>query len=606
MAGLIAPELDRYVLDLLPPRDPVIAEMEAYAAAHDVPIVGPAVATLLEILARSIGAQRIFELGSAIGYSTAFFARAVGKGGQVTYTDGNAENAERAKGYLERLGYLDRVAIRVGDAVTSLEATTGYYDVIFIDVDKDGYPQALQAAAPRVRRGGYLIADNVLWSGQGRRSEGAGRRDGRHPPVQPAPLRPAGVRDGDRSAPRRCRHRAAGGLVEAGSRMAGERDSLASRFRRYAASPELDLFEGALLVAELVDPGEDLGAAREAVAALAARVEEKIAAGAAPHAALGEVLFEEEGFRGDEEDYDQPSNSSVARALFRHRGLPITLSILAIEVGRLAGLRLTGVGLPGHFVVGGPDLPDGMYLDPFDGGELYEAGGLARRLAAIFGQPVAVGPEILQPDPPRAILARVLLNLRRSYEQRDRWEDALEVLSCAEALEPDDPEIVRERGLLLVKCGRPEEALPVLEAYAAAAGGEDAEGIARLIEAVRARLRGEAGDVDIDEDDETAEAPAPERRIFTLEEARELASASPGDHLRGRGPVLEAAGRSRGGAAGGRARLGARSSREWASRSRASGSSTSTRAAATTAGSTPRPGSTTSTRTRKASRAVCR
>ena len=310
--------------------------------------------------------------------------------------------------------------------------------------------------------------------------------------------------------------------MEAGSRMAGERDSLASRFRRYAASPELDLFEGALLVAELVDPGEDLGAAREAVAALAARVEEKIAAGAAPHAALGEVLFEEEGFRGDEEDYDQPSNSSVARALFRHRGLPITLSILAIEVGRLAGLRLTGVGLPGHFVVGGPDLPDGMYLDPFDGGELYEAGGLARRLAAIFGQPVAVGPEILQPDPPRAILARVLLNLRRSYEQRDRWEDALEVLSCAEALEPDDPEIVRERGLLLVKCGRPEEALPVLEAYAAAAGGEDAEGIARLIEAVRARLRGEAGDVDIDEDDETAEAPAPERRIFTLEEAREL------------------------------------------------------------------------------------
>ncbi len=166
MSGLIAPELDRYVLDLLPPRDPVIAEMEAYAAEHDVPIVGPAVATLLEILARSIGAQRVFEMGSAIGYSTAFFARAVGRGGHVTYTDGSPENAERAKGYLERLGYMDRVAIRVGDAVTSLEATTGYYDVIFIDVDKDGYPQALQAAAPRVRRGGYLVADNVLWSGK--------------------------------------------------------------------------------------------------------------------------------------------------------------------------------------------------------------------------------------------------------------------------------------------------------------------------------------------------------------------------------------------------------------------------------------------------------
>jgi predicted O-methyltransferase YrrM len=164
--NLVSPELDRYILDLLPPRDPVIAEMEAYAAANDVPIVGPAVGTLLETLARSISAERVFELGSAIGYSTAFFARAVGRGGQVTYTDGSAGRALEARGYLEKLGFLDRVVIRVGDAAEALEATTGYYDVIFIDVDKDGYPRALQAAAPRVRRGGFLIADNVLWSGK--------------------------------------------------------------------------------------------------------------------------------------------------------------------------------------------------------------------------------------------------------------------------------------------------------------------------------------------------------------------------------------------------------------------------------------------------------
>jgi len=164
--NLVAPALDRYILDLLAPRDPVIAEMEDYATKHDVPIVGPAVGTLLETLARSINAERVFELGSAIGYSTAFFARAVGRGGQVTYTDGDPKKAEQARGYLERLGFLDRVVIRVGDAAEALEATTGYYDVIFIDVDKDGYPAALQAAAPRVRRGGYLLADNVLWSGK--------------------------------------------------------------------------------------------------------------------------------------------------------------------------------------------------------------------------------------------------------------------------------------------------------------------------------------------------------------------------------------------------------------------------------------------------------
>src|SRR5262252_331976 len=110
MTPLVAPELDQYIRDLVPARPGVIAEMEAYAKEHDVPIVGPAVGTLLEILARSIGASRVFEMGSAIGYSTAFFAHAVGKGGQVFYTDGSAENAARARGYLDRMELSDRVA----------------------------------------------------------------------------------------------------------------------------------------------------------------------------------------------------------------------------------------------------------------------------------------------------------------------------------------------------------------------------------------------------------------------------------------------------------------------------------------------------------------
>lgn len=166
MKDLIAPELDRYIKGLLPPRDPVIAEMETQAAQRDVPIVGPAVATLLATLARSIGARRVFELGSAIGYSTAFFAQAVGPEGKVYYTDGSAQNASEAKGYLSRLGLLDRVEVLTGDAVTHLKATPGDFDVVFIDIDKDGYPAALEAAAARVRPGGLLLADNVLWSGK--------------------------------------------------------------------------------------------------------------------------------------------------------------------------------------------------------------------------------------------------------------------------------------------------------------------------------------------------------------------------------------------------------------------------------------------------------
>jgi predicted O-methyltransferase YrrM len=163
---LYAPELDRYMRDLLPPRPAVILEMEAQAAGRDIPIVGPAVATLLAMLAESIGARRVFELGSAIGYSTAFFARAVGAEGRVFYTDGSEANGKEARGYLDRLGLLSRVDIRIGEAVGLLRQTPGTFDVVFLDIDKHGYPEALEEAAGRVRPGGYLLADNVLWSGR--------------------------------------------------------------------------------------------------------------------------------------------------------------------------------------------------------------------------------------------------------------------------------------------------------------------------------------------------------------------------------------------------------------------------------------------------------
>ena len=166
MVPLVAPELDRYILELMAPRDPVREEMEREAQRRDIPIVGPAVATLLEVLACSIGARRVFELGSAIGYSTIAFARAVGPAGKVFYTDGSAENAREAAGYFERLHLGDRVEMHVGEAVAALESSQGDYDVIFVDIDKHDYPRALEAAAPRVRPGGYLLADNVLWSGK--------------------------------------------------------------------------------------------------------------------------------------------------------------------------------------------------------------------------------------------------------------------------------------------------------------------------------------------------------------------------------------------------------------------------------------------------------
>ena len=271
--------------------------------------------------------------------------------------------------------------------------------------------------------------------------------------------------------------------------MPEESDTL-RRFRALCAQGQPDLFEAGLLLSSLIEPSEDLDAARETAASLAARVTEGAHPGETRFAALCRVLFAEEGFRGDADSYDLPSNSSVARVLARRRGMPITLSIVTLEVARLSGVRLAGVGLPGHFVVGGADLPEGMFLDPFDGGALYEAEGLSRRLGEIFGSPVPLPREVLEPDPARSILARVLSNLRRSYERRHRWEEALAALAFAEALEPGDSGLLRERGLVLIKCGRTEEALAALDRYLESAQGEDAEAIRRLTASLRARSEG--------------------------------------------------------------------------------------------------------------------
>jgi caffeoyl-CoA O-methyltransferase len=119
----------------------------------------------LEILARAIGARRVFELGSGFGYSAYWFARAVGAGGVVFCTDGDPANRDAAADNLTAAGLWNRVDFRVSDAVTSLRATEGEFDIVYNDVDKLGYPEAWRAARDRVRMGGLYICDNVLWSG---------------------------------------------------------------------------------------------------------------------------------------------------------------------------------------------------------------------------------------------------------------------------------------------------------------------------------------------------------------------------------------------------------------------------------------------------------
>jgi predicted O-methyltransferase YrrM len=168
-SGYIQDDVEQYLYALLPERDAVVTEMEEYAEKNRVPIIGPAVARLLALLAETSRAKRIFEMGSAIGYSTIWLARAVGAKGTVYYTDGNAANAERAKDYFRRAGVAKRIKVGVGDARDLLKKTPGKFDLIFNDVDKHQYPDALRAALPKLKRGGLLITDNTLWSGKAAR-----------------------------------------------------------------------------------------------------------------------------------------------------------------------------------------------------------------------------------------------------------------------------------------------------------------------------------------------------------------------------------------------------------------------------------------------------
>jgi predicted O-methyltransferase YrrM len=113
-----------------------------------------------------INAKTVFELGSAIGYSTIWWAQAVGDRGRVIYTDGDAKNAERARGYFDRAGVSGRITLHTGDALEVLSEQKQEFDVIFNDVDKEDYPRVLRLVAPRLRKGGLFITDNVLWSGR--------------------------------------------------------------------------------------------------------------------------------------------------------------------------------------------------------------------------------------------------------------------------------------------------------------------------------------------------------------------------------------------------------------------------------------------------------
>src|SRR5215216_3403937 len=157
-----------YLTSLVPPREPELQNMEEIAEKEDFPIIGPVCGYYCYQLARVINAKSVFELGSGYGYSTAWFAKAVREdgGGMVHHSVWDDKLSQQAKEHLSALGLVDLVRFHNAEAVETLRHTEGPFDIIFNDIDKEGYPDSLPVTKEKLRHGGILIIDNMIWSGR--------------------------------------------------------------------------------------------------------------------------------------------------------------------------------------------------------------------------------------------------------------------------------------------------------------------------------------------------------------------------------------------------------------------------------------------------------
>jgi predicted O-methyltransferase YrrM len=164
--AIVQREQAEYLDRLLPQSDPLLLEMERYAAEHRVPIADREVADFLEITSRAINSREVLEIGMAIGYSVIHLARGMQDGSVVVTIEPNPEMISAAESFFIRAGILDKVRIERGKALDVIPQLQDTYDLVFIDAVKEEYSQYLELALPRLRTGGVVIVDNVLWGGQ--------------------------------------------------------------------------------------------------------------------------------------------------------------------------------------------------------------------------------------------------------------------------------------------------------------------------------------------------------------------------------------------------------------------------------------------------------
>lgn len=233
---------------------------------------------------------------------------------------------------------------------------------------------------------------------------------------------------------------------------------------------DLNLADAALLVACGEYPALNLAAYLSRLDRMAETYRARVGSGASSSLAasiLRRFLFEEEGFAGNTAEYEDPRNSYLNEVLDRRTGIPITLSVVAMEVAQRAGVPAEGVGLPGHFIARIGRLPDATLIDPFHGGVELTVEDCQARLDRIFAGQVRLEPEMLVAWSPRRMLSRILRNLKHLYVKALDAERALATVDLLVSVEPDDPEELRDRGLLYASLDCYSLALRDLETYVA-------------------------------------------------------------------------------------------------------------------------------------------
>ncbi len=233
-----------------------------------------------------------------------------------------------------------------------------------------------------------------------------------------------------------------------------------------SATEPLDLMAGSLAIAREEYPELDEPLYLRKLDELAAAATKGMPAGASPERRVGRLntyLFHEAGFDGNRTDYYDPKNSFLNEVIDRRTGIPLTLSILYMEVGRRCGLQVDGVGFPGHFLCK-ISLEDGeLVVDPFHKGHLLGLDEIKKRLQAAVGDNVAFDARVLRPARPREILVRMLQNLRTVYEQRNDPVRALSAVDRLLLLAPQNLRGLRDRAAICEKLGGAQAAADDLE-----------------------------------------------------------------------------------------------------------------------------------------------